>query len=260
MFIELFNTVFKYKDKKTVDKLGLYPEAVHTSAMPERRYLWTARMLVILSCLSICFNIILVSSIYVMLPQRSAYPMLFQNNKTFSQLELVERSERPVAAIDLLNEGFIEEYILLRHAITADYDELMQRWGRGSKLFWMSSRQVYQDFVSNDINNNINQFKMRGLVRLAEVEWVHPMARGFWQAQFITMDYYPGEIIPVINIWRAYLRCFMAPIPYENKSLREQNPFGFLVTNYSLSYVGTPDNPQSYLQTAKEVRFEQSID
>ena len=32
------------------------------------------------------------------------------------------------------------------------------------------------------------------------------------------------------------------------------NPFGFLVLNYSLSYMGTPDEPESYLNTAKEAR------
>ena len=97
----------------------------------------------------------LVSAIYLMLPQRSAFPLLFQYSKHSSQLDVLEKHIRPVAAIDLLTEAFIEEYILMRHAITADYDELMTRWGRGSRLFWMSSRKVYQDFVSNDINNNI---------------------------------------------------------------------------------------------------------
>lgn len=255
--LDLFRTVFKYKEKKSPDQLGRYPEAIHTQAMPERRYLWSSRLLVIFACLSICLNMMLASGIYVMLPQRSASPILFQHSHTFSELDLLDQQERPIAALDLLTESFIEEYILLRHVITADYDELMTRWSRGSRLFWMSSRKVYQDFAANDINNNVNSFKMRGLVRLAEVEWVKPMSRGFWQAQFITMDYYPGERIPVINIWRAYLRAMLAPIPYENRSLREQNPFGFLVTNYSLSYVGTPDDAESYLNTAKDVRFEQ---
>ena len=109
------------------------------------------------------------------------------------------------------------------------------------------------------LKRNINQFKMQGLVRLAEVEWIEPMSRGFWMAQFITMDYYPGEKTPIINIWRAYVRAILAPIPYENQSLREQNPFGFLVINYSTSYVGTPEDPESYLRTAKDVRFGQYV-
>ena len=32
------------------------------------------------------------------------------------------------------------------------------------------------------------------------------------------------------------------------------NPFGFMVLNYSLAYIGSPDEPVSYLNTAKEVR------
>ncbi len=254
--LDLLNTVFKYKEKKSPDKLGLYPEAIHTNAMPERRYLWSSRLLVIFAALSICLNMMLVSGLYIMLPQRSSSPLLFKHDRIFSQFTLLEKQERPVAAIDLLTESFIEEFILLRYVISADYDELLTRWGRGSRLYWMSSRLVYQNFISNDLNNNINQFKLRGLIRLAEVEWIKPMSRGFWMAQFITMDYYPGETIPIVNVWRAYLRAMLAPIPYENRSLREKNPFGFLVTNYSMSYVGTPDDPESYLNTAKDVRAE----
>ncbi len=254
--LDLLRTVFKYKEKQSPDQLGLFPEAIHTSAMPERRYLWSSRLLVVFACLSICLNMILTSSIYLMLPQRSTFPILFKQNHSFSQLDVVDKQEKPIAVVDLLTEAFVEEYINLRHVVTSDYDELMSRWGRGSRFFWTSSRKVYQSFATSDLNSNIRKFKTRGLVRLVEVEWVKPSSRGFWVSQFITMDYYPGETTPIINIWRAYLRVFMAPIPYENKSLREQNPFGFLVTNYSLAYVGTPDSPESYLNTAKDVRFE----
>ena len=64
---EIFNTIFKYKEKQSPDQLGLYPERVHVEAMPERRYLWTSRVLVILSCLSISFNMMLAATIYLLL-------------------------------------------------------------------------------------------------------------------------------------------------------------------------------------------------
>ena len=256
IMLGLFNTVFKYKESKSPDKLGKYPEAIHTMAFPERRYLWSTRLLVIFSCLSICLNLMLVSGIYLMLPQRSSYPLVFYHDKLFNQLSVLEKQEKPVAALDLLTESFIEEYIYLRHVISSDYDELMYRWGTGSKFYWMSSRNVYSAFASNDVVKNVRDFRSTGLVRLVEVEWVRPTSRGFWQARFITMDYYPGERIPIINIWQAYVRAGLAPIPYENKSLREQNPFGFIVTNYALAYIGTPGDPKSYLNTAKEVRQE----
>ena len=254
--LELINTVFKYKEDKSPDKLGRYPEAIHTMAFPERRFLWSARLLVIFSCISICVNLMLISGIYLMVPQRGAYPLVLYQDKIFSQLAVIEKHEKPIAAMDLLTESFIEEYIYMRHAILADYDELMQRWGAGSKFYWMSSKKVYSAFASNEIERNVRDFQASGLVRLVEVEWVKPTSLGFWQARFITLDYYPGENTPIINIWQAYIRAGMAPIPYENKSLREKNPFGFIITNYALSYIGTPQDAKSYLNTAKEVRQE----
>ena len=109
---DIFQTIFKYKEKASPDKLGFFPEKVHVEAMPERRYLWTSRILVIISCMSICFSMILACTIYLLLPQRGAYPRLLQTNPHFSQLELTERQERSIPVQDLLAEKYIEEYII----------------------------------------------------------------------------------------------------------------------------------------------------
>ena len=252
--LDIFQTIFRYREKKSPDKLGFYPEKVHVGAMPERRYLWTSRILVILSCLSICITIMLACSIYVLLPQRSAYPLLLQTNNYFSRLEMTDVSERTIPVQDLIAEQYIEEYILLRHVISDDYDELVARWSAGSPLYWMSSNKVFQSFATNDVKNNILQFRMRSLKRLVEVEWIKPISKTFWQAQFITMDYYPGNEEPIVNIWRVYLRVVFTNINFSNKDQRVYNPFGFLVLNYSVSYVGTPEEPRSYLNTAKDLR------
>ena len=251
---DILKTVFKYREKESPDVLGAFPERVHTGAMPERRYLWTSRFLVIFACISICFSMMLACTVYLLLPQRGAYPRLLQPNNYFSQLELTDTQEKNVPVQDLIAEQYIEEYIMLRHVISNDYDELVTRWAPGSRLYWLSTRAVFQNFTTNDAQNNIMQFRMRSLVRMVEVEWIHPMTKGLWQAQFITMDYYPGETVPIVNIWRAYLRVAFTTINYANRRQRELNPFGFLVLNYSLSYVGTPDEPESYLNTAKDIR------
>ena len=131
---DIFNTVFKYKEKESPDKLGLYPESVHVDAMPERRYLWTSRILVIVACMSISFNMMLASIIYLMLPQRSAYPRLLYINDYFSQLEQLQPQERRISATDLITEQHIYNYIMLRHAIPEDFDELNEKWAPYSTL------------------------------------------------------------------------------------------------------------------------------
>ncbi|MBE6453104.1 MAG: hypothetical protein E7012_06425 [Alphaproteobacteria bacterium] len=252
---DILRTVFKYREKKSPDKLGLYPEQVHVKAMPERRYLWTSRFLVICACLSICLSMMLAMTIFLLLPQRGAFPRLLQTNHYYSQLELTDRLEKAVAVRDLIAEQSIHEYIVLRHAISRDYDEMQRRWAPGRKFYWLSSQSVYNNFVHNDMPTNLNLFRNQSLIRLVEVEWLKPIARGLWHVQFITMDYKPSVGKPQINIWRAYIRGIFTEINYANIYQRAYNPFGFLILNYSLSYVGTPDEPESYMSKAKEARI-----
>ena len=43
-------------------------------------------------------------------------------------------------------------------------------------------------------------------------------------------------------------------IDLEKRDGLVENPFGFKITKYSLSYVGTPEKPVSYLEMAKKIR------
>lgn len=58
----------------------------------------------------------------------------------------------------------------------------------------------------------------------------------------------------VVIVWRAYMRIDYNDIDLEKRDGLVENPFGFKITKYSLSYVGTPEKPVSYLETAKKIR------
>lgn len=250
---DIFHTIFKYKEKESPDILGLYPERVHVPAMPERRYLWTSRVLVILACLSICVNMILASTIYLLLPQRTVRPQLFQINKYFSMLELVQPAEINFPVTDLITEEHITNYIMLRYIITPDYDELVSRWSPGSTIYWYSSAAIFQEFSQNDVKYNIMQFRERSLIRDVEIDWIKPQARGLWQVQFRTLEYSPDDEKPTVTIWRANMRVSYFKIPFSRKSDAINNPFGFVITNFSLGFHGTPEGSGHYLETAKKV-------
>lgn len=251
---DIFQTIFKYREKQSPDTLGLFPESVHVDAMPERRYLWTSRVLVILSCLSICFSIMLASTVYLLLPQRSVSPKLLQINNYFSQLEQTEPVERVVSAADLIAEEHIYDYIRLRNVITNDFDDIQKRWGLYEKLYWYSDPVVYTFFQKHEAKTNMDLFRVKSLTRSVKIEWVKIMATGLWQAQFLTYDLYPGQTKPTVNIWRATMRIGYGSIPFRNREDLSKNPFGFIVKNYSLGYLGTPETSAHYLETAKEAR------
>ena len=252
--LDIFNTIFKYKEKESPDKLGLYPESVHVDAMPERRYLWTSRILVIVACLSISFNMMLASTIYLLLPQRSAFPRLLYINDYFSRLDQIEPQERRISATDLITEQHIYNYIMLRHSIPENFDELREKWAPYETLYWYSAGDVYAYFSENEAQYNMDQFRNLSLRRDVKIQWIKIMSTGLWQAQFLTYDYIRDNPEPTINIWRAVIRIGYGRPAFRNRNDLAKNPFGFVVTNYSLGYMGTPETSAHYLETAKELR------
>lgn len=254
--IDIFHTIFKFREKESPDKLGYYPEKVHINAMPERRYLWTSRFLVIIASLSINLNMMLASTIYLLLPQRDAAPQFFQVNKDFNQLEQVQPMELNMPVGDLITELHINEYIYQRYRITSDYDELMKRWGVGSAIYWYSSSYVYADFQATDVAFNIMQFRNLGLRRDVKIDWTKPLSLGLWMVQFRTYDYFTTEQLPIESIWRATLRIAYTDFPFKNREDAIANPFGFLVMSYSLAYHSSPFGAEHYLKAVRQAAEE----
>lgn len=249
---EIFHTIFRYKEKESPDVLGLFPERVHVEAIPERRYLWTSRLLVIISCLSICLTMALASAIYIMLPQISVYPQFLNINKYFSQLEFVQKEEINYPVSDLVTEANINEYMIRRYLISDDYDEMIERWRVGSVLYWLSSPTTYRQFVDEEAQVNLTQFRESSLMRSVTIEWIRPLAYNLWQVQFITQDAYPDREGVSTTVWRATLRISYYNIPFTKKDDAILNPYGFVVTGYSLSFHSNPESNDSYMATIKK--------
>lgn len=249
--LKLLNTLFRYREKSSPDNLGRYPEAVHIEAMPERRYLWTSRLLVILSVISFCITIMLTLTIYLLLPQRGATPRLLHTNRDFNNLERLQSREISAEAMDLLSEYYIDKYIRLRHEIPKSQFDLLTRWALDSEFSQLSSNMVFADFTNKATYDQIAGFVERGLVRRVEIEWIRRLTAKLWQVQFKTHNYYKDNPEASVIIWRAYLRVDYVEINLEKPERWDKNPFGFKVMNYSLAYAGTPQKSEHYLETAK---------
>lgn len=249
---EIFHTIFRYKEKDSPDVLGLFPERVHVDAMPERRYLWTSRVLVIISCINICICAMLSLAIYVMLPQRTVYPRFLRINNYFSQLEEVEADEVNYSVSDLVTEANIRDYILRRYLISDDYDEMINRWRIGSTFYWFSSGNIYKEFIEGEAVNNIELYREKDLIRGVTIDWVKALAFNIWQVQFQTTDVSPDFDEPYTTVWRATLRVGYFDIPHTQRNDAILNPFGFLVTGYSLAFHSNPESRASYIDIIRK--------
>ncbi len=233
---DIFFAIFKYKEKASPDTLGYYPERVHTNAFPERRYLWSSRMMVVLTTISIAINIALASLMILLLPQRTVIPRLLNVDSDYYGLAQTEPSERKVFATDLLIEGDITEYLKLRYTITDNEELDLKRVDKRSKVFLFSTPSVYGEFTKLEQQYS-NYQRRKGLTRTVKIEWVKPLAVNLWQAQFVTNDKYPEKEIDS-NRWRVLLRTGFQPLSGIHQDDVVKNPYGFVISAFYLSYVG----------------------
>ena len=237
--VSILGTLFKYKEQESPDQLGYFPERIHVDAFPERRYLWTSRVLVIMTCLSICFNMMLACVIYLMLPNYHVRPVLYRINHDTNQMELMELRERPYFASELIAEQYLRDYIMLRYTVTEDYAELKDRWRKNSILYWYSTEEVFNEFEKQDASIVDNQFKTIGLQRYVEIIWTKHVTLSMWMVEFKTYDITNENPQPKVDIWRAVVRVgYDNNLKFKRVEDRVLNPFGFIVYSYTLSYLG----------------------
>ena len=259
MMFNLFYALFKYKEKAQKDELGYYPEKVDVRAFPERRFLWTSRFFVVISCLSICVSMMLGSALCVLIPQKSIgiYPL--QIDYQLYQITMMSPSNERVYAGDLVTESVLAEYIKKRYTITDDYELLKKHYGEKDFLFLSSSQEVYDRFYHTEMPY-FEMMQRRGVRREVKIKRIYPVSFDFWQVRFQTIDTAPDMDVdsfmdlmkvnletvaskpkqgaPLISNWIATLRMNFNFHKFEDKDLGLVNPYGLTVFSYDVSFAG----------------------
>ena len=232
--MNIFKFLFSEVDDGSNDKLGAYPEKVHVRAMPERRYLKTSRIMTLVSIALLCGSIVLLCIIYMLSPLLRSEPLLLAIDKRFYKLEPVQPDIISWPSSMLLMEEHIKQYILLRHTIVPDIDEMQARWSsKNSLLRWFSNDPTFQEFESE---KDVNMARMaEGLTREVKIRFVHRIDEGLWLAEFDTIEHMPEEEFPTLQRWRAVFEAGFKKRKYPNQDERIKNPLDFYVERYSLS-------------------------
>lgn len=233
----IFSVLFRYRDKKSPDILGLYPEKCHIKAFPERRYLWTARLLAIWSAISLSLTIILTFTVYLLLPLRGGEPQLVE--KHFGELRYSVPQTVSVAPGQLLTENYIREYVKLRHTLPESLGQLQSRWSEDSLFRIYSDEDVYNKFKSNLDMNEVKKYIINKVKRSVKIEKVQRQRSNLYIVYFKTFTTIPEKTETDISLWKAYLR--IAYLTFDEKNPPSEylkNPFGFKVISYEYGYAG----------------------
>ena len=234
---DLFYTLFKYKEKAQKDELGYYPEKVDVKAFPERRYLWTSRFFVVVSCLSMCVSMILGSILCIMIPQKNATIMPLQIDYKKHEITRMQYVEYRAYAGNLVTESVLAQYITDRYTIKNNFEEMTNRYSENEFLYLASSKDVWAEFEATE-RPYFEMLQKKGVVRRVIIEQSYPVSFNFWQVRFKTVDFYPDGDKYIVNKWIASLRMTFDFSKYDKKDQGLKNPYGTSITIFNLSFLG----------------------
>jgi len=135
-FKQQFASIIRNDEEATNDELGAYPERLHVSAFPERRYLKTSRIIAIAIFITIFINMAL-AFIYMKLASEgdaSIYNYshggvhLYQADMYNKKIKQVELPHAQIKAVHLLSQTLLEEYLIQRFEVSPSYNEMLIRW------------------------------------------------------------------------------------------------------------------------------------
>jgi type IV secretory pathway component VirB8 len=183
--------------------------------------------------LSLCVNGALGFAIAGLSPLVRVEPMLLSFKDKNEQIVKVEPFSRETKGFELMTEMLVRDYVLSRHEIVLDEDEMKRRWGGGGIVAHRSDAEEYRRFVT-EMSQKYEEIRQKRLVRTVVVHRVSRIAEGYWQVEFSTDDYDAAHRNIAEAIWVASMTT--AYVPREiNWEDRYMNPLGFIVTAYSVT-------------------------
>lgn len=246
---EWLSVIFRYKEKKSPDTLGKFPINIHTRAFPERRYLWTSRCLVICAAISCSLTIMLTLTIFLLLPQRGALPLLLEKGGTRQILKESRPVEASISAQELLEENLMRNYVIARHHFVPSFRNTTIKWTEGSEFQKLSSPEEYRHFIQAMSFNTVKKLVKSGLSRKVMIKQAKKLNNHLWMIQFTTVSSTLKSPEPLSEHWKAYIHFVYNTV---NTGISYENPLNLMITAYNLSYLGKDEDPISYLQKAKD--------
>lgn len=174
-------------------------------------------------------------AITMMLPGYKVVPVFVTFSDKADQVVRIEPPSGRLQSIDILAEQYVRDYIVMRHTITTDKAETIDRWGTRVRL--MSTETAYSRFLE-ETRPIYEEMEKGNFTRTIKVNSVLKTQPGFYQVEFESFDRKQGQGLAdtedTRNVWIAQLRIGYIPrnVSYQQRNL---NPFGFTVFEYSVA-------------------------
>ena len=259
--------LFVQTDGKTRDKLGAYPERIHVRALPERRYLKTARIMTLATLISLLMNIAICFLIMHLSPRmttdigQGSRNQLFQADKFFKEVSTLPNSKATLHPKRLIVDAEMARYARELFTVLPNKDEMEHIWAPDNFLmlansisqhpsFWAKKREAFE-LLEKGVNtevwvHTIHYSKMTGLYEIIFDVFYLNNAEGLKRVCHCTFQNEACKTCLKADAFDVK-RYKMAIRPGWQTARKIANPYGFSLENWVLFRlpIYTPDNPET---------------
>ncbi len=203
-----FWTSFFRKKTDSPDILGAYPENMQVRAIPERRYLKTSRLLALFVILNVAVLIAL-SGLFVYYANRVDVSIAGANSLYLFAIDHEQKILKPseyyrknVHSLQLMTEAIVRDYIIQRHAVLWDDDEMRRRWNSPqSFVLNYSTPRLFNDFRKGEALQFLNESRSNNVTKDVHLYDLKLLKNNLWHGIFEVFD------MPIPDAYRAICPC-----------------------------------------------------
>ncbi|MDY6407383.1 MAG: hypothetical protein SPL08_01585 [Pseudomonadota bacterium] len=197
-FFKAIANIFKIKEKEVPenqDALGAYPLRMQISAIPERRYLRTARLLAVITFLNIAVLIALSGFFIYYATQQDVRISgqriyLYALDPEYKIIQSMERDRSGHRFDEFVMEQAIRDYIKSRFTFFTDYKKQAQ--SRRYVQLYMHGDKL-KKFMNEEVYAIDEQARRKGVNREVHIYSLRQTPMGLWEALIDVFDMKPRD-------------------------------------------------------------------
>lgn len=219
----------------------------------EQKFLWLARILIIFITMGFISNIILLWTFLKIMPNTKVQPIyirstniedreIYVTKNMFNLMQEIPESEHTLYSMKYEQPGYymamnlVKKYIIDRESFIPDNEYMQILHGNDSDIKFMSSDQIYKDFVKNvkyENNKRVVRFITQPNTsdRLSDnPEWISDIEIDTINKQ--------GDVISAKKARVKIKAHFNPKLFIRNEKIKYKNPLGFIIDTYKKEETG----------------------
>ena len=207
----------------------------------ERYFRWLSRLVMLCAIISLSFFLCASLVIFRLSPEIMVEPLLITMQDDSDTMVRYEPIDEKMPSLQQLTEMFIKQYVIVRNTVINDFQEMRTRWGPGGIVQYLSTSDVYTDFVGQNMNSVDKMFDndYSSEVRIDEIN--REGSSNVWSVVFTVYNLSKGRgSSGALTLKTKRYKASITPRFIPERSIyraRLINPLGFTVVKYNQSEI-----------------------